>query len=113
MIQIDVNLKSAISRTRDRSLGKIIISNTGKDEDNHRLCDYKGEMISMKNNKVCKTVTVEKYAREAYSVWRLVFRMLWEFLPEERRRIKYALKDEILKEINNERNTTFREKRKR
>ena len=99
MIRVNVDLKSAISHTRDRALGSLVISNIGKHEDNHRLCDYKGEMLSMKSNKICKTVVVENYASEAYSIWRLVFRMLWELLPEERRRIKYALREEIKKEL--------------
>ena len=99
MIRVNVDLKSAISHTRDRALGGLVISNIGKNEDNHRLCDYKGEMLSMKSNRICKTVVVENYASEAYSIWRLVFRMLWELLPEERRRIKHALRKEIKEEL--------------
>lgn len=102
MIQIDISLKSAISKTRDKHLGTMIVSNDGTSEDLKRG-NYDGSLLSAKNGNPFRTGHVENYPRESYNIWKLVFRMLWQMFPEEQRRVKNEIRKEIEKEITEER----------
>lgn len=78
MILVKIELISAIHPSRDRELGRMVITNTGKvDKYGPRRADY-NVMLMRKGTteKVIRTSLVKDYPRIAYTVWELVRRAL-------------------------------------
>jgi hypothetical protein len=75
MILIKIELVSAIHESRNKEIGRIRIVNSGIT--NPKRGDYIAQIMRRgTTDKVLKTVEIEGYPREAYTVWELVRRIL-------------------------------------
>lgn len=75
MILVKIELISAIHPSRNRELGRLVLTNDGLGTD--KRCNYNVEMMRRgTTDKVQRRGRVENYPRHAYTVWELVRRAL-------------------------------------
>jgi hypothetical protein len=71
MIIVDMELKSAVSSSRDRNLGRIEISNIGQD-DRGSYADYRVRLYARNHGRCIREVEIIGWPKKAQPAWRLI-----------------------------------------